>query len=191
MDTAINVGNNMTADNRSFIPQWMRTCWCGKPAICFLIRDYTSGSPYLCEDHCPKAVLSMPPNSELIETYNGKQVGRIIRFPTHTPAYPEHSILHHPKTDDYIDRYNIYTHTYCLFESSIEYDYMWLLISKYTTYSKEYDEVIIDDKGFSINICPNCGQGSRNSDISWEREPHGEYLPSFWICPECGERWFL
>lgn len=174
-------------DDRSFIPCWMRTCWCGKPAIGYHLN---SGHPYLCEDHCHRKILKMPPNSELLEiSVSGYTVGKFIRYPDKVPLYPEHNVLYHPKVGDHLSRYNIFTHTYSLFESSRIYDYQWLLIAKYTSYSKEYDEFIEDPNGFPIDICPNCGQSCRDCDISWEREPHGEYLPNFWVCPNCGEKW--
>ena len=177
-------------DDRSFIPHWMRTCWCKKPAIgAHISNSYNRRCPYLCEDHCNPILLSMKPNSELLETYNGKVIGRFIRFPESTPLYPQHNILCVPHVGYHLSRYNTFTHTYSLFESSREYNYLWLLIAKYTSYSKEYDEFIEDPNGFRIDICPNCGQGARDCDISWEREPHGEYLPNFWICPNCGEKW--
>lgn len=174
-------------DDRSFIPHWMRTCWCGKPAISYHLN---SGHPYLCEDHCHRKILEMPPNSELLEIgVSGHTVGKFIRYPDKVPLYPEHNVLCHPKVGDHLGRYNTFTHTYSLFESSRVYDYRWLLIAKYTSYSKEYDEFIEDPNGFQIDICPNCGQSCRECDISWEREPHGECLPNFWVCPECKSKW--
>jgi hypothetical protein len=173
-----------------FIPHFMHTCWCKKPAIGIHIRNsYSEGRPCLCEDHCNPILLRMKPNSELLETYNGKVIGRFIRFPESVPMYPEHSVFHKPRVGDHLSRYNTYTHTYSPFESSSEYDYLWLLISKYTTYSKKYDEYIEDENGFPIDICPNCGQSCRDQDISWEREPHGEYLPEFWVCSNCNSKW--
>lgn len=177
-------------EERPYIPVWMQKCWCGKPAIGYHL--YHNGISRGCEEHVHRTVLKMPPNSIRAElSYSGKEIGKFIRFPDSHPLYPQHNILYPPKHGDPINRYTTYSIYHSLFKSSSDYDYRWYIISKYTMFSKQYDEYIIDDNGRDIEICTNCGQSEVNAYIEFEREPHGEYLPSFWICPECGEKWFL